>query len=116
MIEPSHRSAARREDMEPLASPLLDESALVAALEAESQYQRVWMPPEPWWTALTLHKAEIASALHRLIARGVRWPRSETVDVRKPGHGIRPVSVIGPEARIVYRAFVSALISEDQRA
>src|ERR1700683_1476254 len=102
--------------MDPLTSPIVDVGSLVAAIEAEAQYPRIWLPPEPWWDALVTDKAAFANALHRKVVRGTLWPRSETVDVRKPGHGIRPVLLMGPEVRVLYRAIVSALVSPDARA
>lgn len=102
--------------MDPLDSPALDEDALIEALEAEAQYQRYWLPPEPWWDALVADKASLAKAVQRKLQRGARWPRSEVVDVRKPGHGIRPVSLMSPEVRVAYRAIVSAVIPPEARA
>lgn len=101
--------------MDRLSSPEIDQVALIAALEAEAEYERVWLPPEPWWSALTSSKQAIASALHRRLARGGSFPRSQIVDIRKPGHGIRPVSVMSPEVRIIYRALVSALVPPERR-
>jgi hypothetical protein len=102
--------------MEPLDSPAIDQAALVAALEAEAAYERIWLPPEPWWNALLAEKEDVAGALLRRLRRGGRWTRSEIVDTRKPGHGIRPVSVMSPEVRIAYRAIVSEIIVEEHRA
>lgn len=99
--------------MDPLASQALSQIALVAALEAESQYQRIWLPPEPWWDALLSAKDTVAAAIHRRLLRGGRWPRSEVVDVRKPGHGIRPVSVMSPDVRVAYRALASKVVSAE---
>jgi hypothetical protein len=102
--------------MEPLASADVDANAIAAALEAEAQYERIWLPPEPWWTALIDDKANFAAAIHRQLLRGVRWPRSAIVDARKPGHGMRPISVMSPDVRVRYRAIVSALVPEAERA
>lgn len=101
--------------MEPLASLEPDETALAAALEAESQYKRIWLPPEPWWDALKAEKNTVASAIYTKLRRGGTWPRSDVVDVRKPGHGIRPVSVMSPDVRVAYRALASALVPADDR-
>ncbi|MST31588.1 hypothetical protein GHK86_02430 [Acidimicrobiaceae bacterium USS-CC1] len=101
--------------MNPILIPELDETALIVALEAEAQYDRTWLPPEPWWDALLSSKSDLASAIHRRLTRGGKWDRSATVDVRKPGHGIRPVSVMSPEVRIVYRAIASALVQPENR-
>lgn len=101
--------------MNPIIIPELDETALIAALEAEARYDRNWLPPEPWWNALLSNKTDVASAIRRRLARGGKWDRSATVDVRKPGHGIRPVSVMSPEVRIVYRAVASALVQPENR-
>jgi len=101
--------------MKPLTSLELDVQALEAAVEAESTYERVWLPPEPWWDALVDDKAEFARSVHRRLVRGTRWPRSVTIDVRKPGHGIRPVSLMSPEVRVAYRAIITALVPDDER-
>lgn len=101
--------------MEPLATPELDSQALVAALESEAQYERIWLPPEPWWPPVVADKANFAAVTHRKLIRGAAWPRSETIDVRKPGHGIRPVSLMSPDVRMIYRAIASALVPEDER-
>jgi hypothetical protein len=101
--------------MEPLDSPAVDVNALEAALDQESAYRRLWLPPEPWWPALVANKSDFATAVHRQLVRGTRWPRSETIDVRKPGHGIRPISLMSPEVRVAYRAIASSLIAERDR-
>ncbi len=102
--------------MEPLSAPDMDEGALAAAVEAEALYQRIWLPPEPWWDALRSDREAFASAIYRRLLRGGPWPRSEVVDVRKPGHGIRPVSLMSPDVRVTYRALVSALVPVDERS
>ena len=96
--------------MDPISSPALDETALQEALEAEAAYERIWLPPEPWWAALRADKSAVAASLQRSLARGHRWPRSEVVHVRKPGHGIRPVSLMSPEVRVLYRAIAAAIV------
>lgn len=94
----------------------LDIASLVDAIEAEAAYRRIWMPPEPWWDALLANKDSYAATLKRRLDRGARWPQSEVVSVRKPGHGIRPVAIMCPDVRVIYRAITSALIAPDQRA
>jgi hypothetical protein len=101
--------------MEPLPPSKLDVNDLVGAVEAEAEFKRFWLPPEPWWDAIVLDKQRFAAAAHRHLLRGGSWPRAEVVDVRKPGHGIRPVSVMSPEVRVVYRAIVSRLIRPGDR-
>ena len=101
--------------MEPLSTGLIGEQELISALEAESVYQRIWLPPEPWWDSLVADKEKIARAVHRMAVRGSSLPRAQTVDVRKPGHGVRPISIMTPEVRVLYRALAEQIVPEDER-
>ncbi len=101
--------------MDPLLSGDIDLNTLIAALEEEAQFQRIWLPPEPWWTALLDDSRNFAAATYRHLQRGKRWPQSAVVDARKPGHGTRPISVMSPDVRVLYRAVVSALVPEADR-
>lgn len=99
--------------MEPLAA--LDAGVLSMALEEEAAFDRFWLPPEPWWDALLRKKAPFAAAVERQLVRGLTWPRAEVVDVRKPDHGVRPIALMAPDVRMVYRAFASALVPSVER-
>jgi len=101
--------------MDPLESSALEIGQLAAALEAEANYDRVWLPPEPWWESLVKDQETFTAAIRRQVLRGTKWSRSSVVDARKPGHGTRPISVMSADARVLYRAIVSALVPEDER-
>lgn len=102
--------------MEPLQHPDIDVPTLAAAIEAEAAYERIWLPPEPWWDPILMEKESFAEAIHRLLLRGTIWPQASIVDARKPGHGVRPIALMTPGVRIVYRALVSALVGPSERA
>lgn len=92
---------------------LLTEEQLTAALTAEAAYDRGWLPTEPYWPSLERSSDRIAGSILTRLRRGARWPVGDIVDVRKPGHGTRPVAVLSPEARIAYRALAALVIPED---
>lgn len=101
--------------MDPLPSKTLDTAALMTALTDEATFPRIWLPPERWWGALIEDNAAIAAWIHRKLVRGAQWSRSHIVDVRKPGHGIRPVSLMSPEVRVVYRALAASAVPVSDR-
>jgi len=101
--------------LEPLDSSDVDVGHLIAALEAEAAFERALLPPEPWWSSLLDDKQSFAESIHRKLLRGAHWPLSAVVDARKPGHGTRPVAVMSPDVRVLYRAIASALVPEAER-
>lgn len=93
----------------------IGETALAAAIDAEAAFPRNFLPPEPYWTAIVQHKAQFAGAVKRDLERGRIWPAGHVVDVRKPGHGVRPVPILSPEARVLYRALAEACVPVTSR-
>lgn len=93
----------------------IDEAALTSAVEAEAAYPRNFLPPEPFWPAITQHKAQFTTAVQRDLERGRVWSPGHVVDVRKPGHGVRPIAILAPEARVLYRALADVCAPDPMR-
>lgn len=93
----------------------IDATALSNAVDAEASFYRNFLPAEPFWPSIVQHRTQFADALHREVERGRVWPAGHVVDVRKPGHGVRPIAILPPEARVFFRTLADACVPSDSR-
>ena len=93
----------------------LTPDAIAVAVREEADYYDNLLPPEPFLDAIAADSSDFADAVHRSLEKGRVWPPAYFVDARKPGHGVRPIGIIHPEARALFRALTKLCVPESAR-
>lgn len=98
--------------MDAFPSNVVSTLPLKASVEAEAKAVRNLLPTEPWAAPVLAGRDEIADWIRAEWERGRTNLRSLSVNVRKAGHGIRPVPIMGIAERVTYRALSTQLLKD----
>ncbi|WP_084588811.1 reverse transcriptase domain-containing protein [Micromonospora globosa] len=95
--------------MQPLPQDLISRLQLQKAIHMEADESRELMPTEPGWEKLVRHQKDVQTWISAQLRAGYPTSRDVVVGARKAGHGVRPVAIMHPLDRIVYRALVELI-------
>lgn len=100
--------------MEGVHSGLIKILDLQTAIHEEAASVRNLLPPEGFWPALTSKAEKLANSIIAQLYKGYVPTPNSYVLARKPETGSRPVALVTPLDRILYRALVNrVLIGEE---
>jgi hypothetical protein len=84
---------------------------LGAAIDAEHDAPRAWLPGEPAWPSLKANKADVVRTIVAQLATGYAPRTEQIVDMRKTSFAVRPLAIWWPLDRIVYRALTDRILT-----
>lgn len=99
--------------LQALATAILKRLDLPSALMQEAVADRNLLPPEPGWQEAVAGSDSIVKWITGQLRAGWVPAPQHTVAVRKSGHGVRPVPIWSIPDRIIYRALVNVLLSDE---
>lgn len=87
-------------------------SAIRSALDAEVAHERRWLPDDPAIVAAEESPDQFVDLVQSQLRKGFLVGRRHEVFARKPGFGLRPLSIVGLVERVLMRLLTDMLLAD----